>query len=161
MCYLQCCNKVAGKPSPVTAGSRATLHSFFLALEKTQPTKPALALSEVTHKPDQEKEETGEAITILLPDEDKEGKDRSDPEESKVGAMATSTKNLVAISRNTDKTERHRRKADRALWRARKARRQLCLPPNAASDKEGEGPAGGGDIEVDHKDIQHAYAPDK
>ena len=34
MCFAQCFNKVTGKPSPTTAGSRATLHRFFKMPEK-------------------------------------------------------------------------------------------------------------------------------
>ena len=34
MCFAQCCNKVIGKPSLATAGSRATRHRFFEKPEK-------------------------------------------------------------------------------------------------------------------------------
>ena len=142
MCYLQCCNKVVGKPPPETAGSRGTLHSFFSTLEKSLQPKPALALLKETHKSDQEEEKTGEAIMIGPPDGEGEDEDLNDPEDLKAGAKATSTETKVAISRKIEKTERHRRKAERGLRRARKARRQLCLAPDAISDQKGEGPAG-------------------
>ena len=80
MRYLQCCKKVAGKPSLATAGSRATLHSFFLNPEKS--TKPALALQTVTKKLDLEEEGTGEAITIASPEDKREGDEQSNPEDT-------------------------------------------------------------------------------
>ena len=81
MCFSQCCNKVIGKPSPATAGSRATLHRFFETPENT--TKQVKSSDS-----DQREEETGEAVTIALPvdriEEDRPG----GPEYLEVGATA-------------------------------------------------------------------------
>ena len=49
-------------------------------------------------------------------------------------------------------TERQRRKAERALCRARKVRRQLRLAPDATIYGEGEGQAGGEDIKRNQDD---------
>ena len=81
MCFSQCCNKVKGKPSPATAGSRATLHRFFETPEK--PSKPASGSSSLN-----EDRGTGGAITIA-PFEDKKELVRPEvPDDSEIGAKA-------------------------------------------------------------------------
>ena len=81
MCFSQCCNKVTGKPSPATAGSRATLHRFFETPEK--------AIKEAKRPTSyNEERETGEAITIA-PSEDRKEQDGPGVSENlEVGATA-------------------------------------------------------------------------
>ena len=81
MCFSQCCNKLTGKPSPATTGSRATLHRFFETPEKTT--------KEVNRSDSyQQERETGEAI-MIAPSVDRIEQDGPGvPEDSDVGATA-------------------------------------------------------------------------
>ena len=81
MCFAQCCNKVTGKPSPATAGSRATLHRFLETPEKAikEAKRPT------TYNEDRE---TGEAIMIAPSVDRIEQYGPGVPEDSEVGATA-------------------------------------------------------------------------
>ena len=147
MCILQRCNKVPGKPSP------ATLHRFFITPEKSI-TKPALALAATT-KIDLQEEGTGEAITTAPPKENREDDGEGVPEDTEVGAKAAPSKEQGDISLFGGKTDRQRRKAKRALQRARKAKRQLCLAPVVPYDGEVEGPAAGRIITENREKNRH------
>ena len=143
---------MVGKPSLTTAGSRATLDSFFTTPEKSI-TKPALAIA-VTTKIYLEEEGTGEAITVTSPAENRDDNGQSVPEDTEVGAKAAPSDKQGDISLFKDKTYRQRRKAERALQRARKARRQMRLAPALTRNKEGEGPVVGGNIMKNKEECQ-------
>ena len=105
MCFSQCCNKVKGKPSPATAGSRATLHRFFETPEK--PSKEARGTSSLN-----EDRGTGEAITIA-PFEDREEQVRPGvPDDSEIGAKApiaskSSDLAIFALSMDKERTQKN------------------------------------------------------
>ena len=81
MCFSQCCNKVTGKPSPATAGSRDTLHRFFETPEKT--TKQVKISDSY-----QQKREIGETI-MIAPSVDRIEQDGPGvPEDLEFGATA-------------------------------------------------------------------------
>ena len=142
MCFSQCCNKVTGKPSPATAGSRATLHRFFETPEKPT-TKQARELS-ANIDTDIQEEGTGDAIPIALPSEKRYEDGPGVHEDTEVGAKAAILRKQGEISLFDKKEDRQRRKQERVLRRDRKVRRQLRLASATPGYGEVEGPASGG-----------------
>ena len=117
MCFLQCCNKVDGKPSPATARSRATLHRFFSTPEKTQEPKLALnVLEDEDNESTQKEDERGDVITIT-PHHEADEKDIVENYPEALGAVAKAAC-IETTSNKQRKTERTRRNAKRTLRQA-------------------------------------------
>ena len=121
MCLSQCCNKVDGKPSPATAGSRATLHRFFLTPDKTQEPKSAIDDEDKDNESRKEEGAIGEAIdNALNQGADEDDKEESEPEDLGTAAKAVCIEEQVENQRRIDTIIR---RDEILLRRAQKARR--------------------------------------